>query len=589
MRTNRRGQARGELKHLRGRQDGALSLSGPVRAKLDTLRKMCVHPQFGLAMGGAGGAKRPMSILELLETQLLEARSQYAKTDAGRREAADAEMAARAREAATAGAGADAMELVGEEEEEEEEEEEQQEKGEAGKGKGKRRKPKKPTALKQRITLLSNQLEDARTTFAAERARLQQQQQQQQQQQEQGVAAQHEASPAAGAAVVGKVGAATGAAAAAAVAASADEEYRHDEDETVCKICFEPFEEQMLTPCLHSFCKDCLRGCIEHQKKCPLCRQPLTLKDMTPVLAGRDLAMAAALSGEGEGGDDAVASRARNGVKFEYICTRVRELVVERERQRSSFSGGQRGGDDDQGEEQGQEVGRRRGGRAKAAAKSKAAPSGVGAGAAEGGAPAAGAVCGGATGVAWRPFKAVIFSSWTKALELLALALEDAGIGCAAFLGGGAQRTAALATFREQEGCHCLLMCMRSSSHSGHAGLTLTEASHVFLLEPTLNFGAEQQAVGRINRIGQELQPCVERLVIEGTVEESIIAMVARKQRLEGAGGGGASSSSAAAGGEDLHTVEVEQLFGLAPETGAVRARRAERQQEGGYDSVDSD
>ena len=45
-------------------------------------------------------------------------------------------------------------------------------------------------------------------------------------------------------------------------------------------------------------------------------------------------------------------------------------------------------------------------------------------------------------------------------------------------------------------------MLMSLKNREGAAGLTLTMADHVYLLEPCLNFGLEDQGVARIHRIG---------------------------------------------------------------------------------------
>jgi E3 ubiquitin-protein ligase SHPRH len=60
------------------------------------------------------------------------------------------------------------------------------------------------------------------------------------------------------------------------------------------------------------------------------------------------------------------------------------------------------------------------------------------------------------------------------------------------------------------------------------SGLTLVAATHVFLLEPSLNPAVEAQAVNRVHRLGQDRPTCVHRLVVRNSVEESIVRRRAR-------------------------------------------------------------
>src|SRR5699024_6356357 len=55
------------------------------------------------------------------------------------------------------------------------------------------------------------------------------------------------------------------------------------------------------------------------------------------------------------------------------------------------------------------------------------------------------------------------------------------------------------------------------------------EAAYVFLLDPWWNPAAEDQAVDRAHRIGQERQVMVYRMIDEDTIEEQVLALQRRK------------------------------------------------------------
>ncbi|MDR1513233.1 MAG: SWF/SNF helicase family protein, partial [Propionibacteriaceae bacterium] len=70
------------------------------------------------------------------------------------------------------------------------------------------------------------------------------------------------------------------------------------------------------------------------------------------------------------------------------------------------------------------------------------------------------------------------------------------------------------------------------SLKAGGFGLNLTEADYVFLLDPWWNPATEQQAIDRTHRIGQTKPVIVTRLVSQGTIEEKVMALKARKAEL---------------------------------------------------------
>jgi SNF2 family DNA or RNA helicase len=81
------------------------------------------------------------------------------------------------------------------------------------------------------------------------------------------------------------------------------------------------------------------------------------------------------------------------------------------------------------------------------------------------------------------------------------------------------------------------------SLKAGGVGLTLTAADTVILYDPWWNPAVERQAMDRAHRIGQRRAVFVHRLVAEGTVEQAIVTLQARKQAMadalfEGKAGG---------------------------------------------------
>ncbi|KAI9285876.1 hypothetical protein BC943DRAFT_35029 [Umbelopsis sp. AD052] len=53
--------------------------------------------------------------------------------------------------------------------------------------------------------------------------------------------------------------------------------------ELVCPICLSYYDEPMLTPCLHTYCKACILRSLETLARCPLCKHGLTKRQLNPM------------------------------------------------------------------------------------------------------------------------------------------------------------------------------------------------------------------------------------------------------------------------------------------------------------------
>lgn len=127
--------------------------------------------------------------------------------------------------------------------------------------------------------------------------------------------------------------------------------------------------------------------------------------------------------------------------------------------------------------------------------------------------------------------KCIVFSQWNDMLQLICACLSKNGIHNACLnapKGGKSAKSMMQDTldgFRTTKGMTVLAITFKNGAN----GLNLTEANHVFLLEPLLHPGLEAQAINRVHRIGQTRRTTVHRLIIRETVEEKIYSLAKQK------------------------------------------------------------
>lgn len=89
-------------------------------------------------------------------------------------------------------------------------------------------------------------------------------------------------------------------------------------------------------------------------------------------------------------------------------------------------------------------------------------------------------------------------------------------------------RAASLNEFRRNSKKTVLL----ASLTAGNLGLNLDCASRVFLMAPWYNPFVEEQAIARVDRMGQDRHVQVYRLIMKDTVEEKLLDTQERKRAL---------------------------------------------------------
>ena len=125
--------------------------------------------------------------------------------------------------------------------------------------------------------------------------------------------------------------------------------------------------------------------------------------------------------------------------------------------------------------------------------------------------------------------RVLVFSQFTELLTLIAEQLQTQALPFLSLTGKTSpkDRGGVVQRFQAQE-VPVLLLSLKA----GGVGLNLTAADTVIHMDPWWNPAVEEQATARAHRIGQDQPVFVYKLVVEGSIEERMLELQARKLAL---------------------------------------------------------
>lgn len=128
--------------------------------------------------------------------------------------------------------------------------------------------------------------------------------------------------------------------------------------------------------------------------------------------------------------------------------------------------------------------------------------------------------------------KVVVVSGFTKTLDIIELALGDAGMSSMRLDGStpNQKRQGLVDEFNKTSQSHSFVFLL--SAKSGGTGLNLIGASRLFLFDTDWNPSVDLQAMARVHRDGQKRPVYIYRLLIAGAMDEKIYQRQITKQGL---------------------------------------------------------
>ncbi|KAK3902374.1 81e4ad1c-ff53-4b31-96ff-86feb7e2e2d8 [Staphylotrichum tortipilum] len=272
--------------------------------------------------------------------------------------------------------------------------------------------------------------------------------------------------------------------------------------EVMCRLCYDSPNGAIITECGHTFCKECLEGALEMEPSCPTCKGVLV---RTEVLLEPEGEWDDDQSDQEEDGDDDENGGALPRRKRERRKKKLRREVGDDEnwaqpKMRDSSKWIREYDENYPAQE------------LMASAKTVAVKNQV---------------------LLWQRVapddKIIIFVNWVKMGCIIGRMLREEEIPFLYYFGDLSQdeKRAAIADFQDNPNIKVLI----SSLRCGGQALNLTAANRVISVGQWWNSAAEQQAFGRVHRIGQTKEMYFASVLAKDTIDEGMLRLREEKAR----------------------------------------------------------
>jgi len=124
--------------------------------------------------------------------------------------------------------------------------------------------------------------------------------------------------------------------------------------------------------------------------------------------------------------------------------------------------------------------------------------------------------------------KVLVFTNFISSIENICSDLDENEIKYVSMTGATKDRQKLVEKFQNDKKCKVFVMTLKT----GGVGLNLTAADKIFIYDPWWNKTAEDQAIDRSHRMGQDRTVFSYKLIAKGTIEEKMLALQKQKSQL---------------------------------------------------------